>query len=115
MDSEGNFVWDDQVSTAYWDLLVTKPGYFTVELTYAADNTAAGGTAQIEIAGREIVFHVRDTGGWDNFVTDPTKIVLIRRGQQYRLQIQTGEMPGTRLMKLKSVSLKRSAASRQLE
>ncbi|MDH3716922.1 MAG: hypothetical protein OES79_02260 [Planctomycetota bacterium] len=110
LTADGVLEWEREPDRVRWQFLISKPGFFSVEVTYAADQHAAGNTAQISVADRKFEFHVRDTGGWESYATDSVKTVLIRRGGQYELVIRPGEVQSTTLMRLKSVYLRRVPA-----
>jgi hypothetical protein len=99
--------WDADVDSVAWEFLVNKPGFFKIEVTYAAAASAAHGSVEMKAADRTIRFRIRDTGGWENYTTDPGKTFVVKRGGRYKLVISAKDMPdSTRLMNLKQVRLK---------
>ncbi|MFP6691694.1 MAG: hypothetical protein VB875_01655 [Pirellulales bacterium] len=106
--------WNTDVDSVIWQFLVNKPGFFRFEVTYAAAETAVHGSVEMTAAGRTVRFRVRNTGGWDSYVTDPGKTIAIKRGGRYRLVVKPKEMPdGTRLINLKQIRLKHIPSGRR--
>lgn len=103
--------WTSDIESVSWDILVSKPGIFLFDVTYAAADSAAGGAIKITVNQRRVFFRIRNTNGWESFVTDPGNGgFTITRGGRYSLVVTPHEMPDkSRLMKLKSIRLRKAA------
>ncbi len=114
-DPSGDVIhWTPDIESIRWEVLVSKPGMFMIEATYAATGDAAGDEAKFSIAGRKVYLRVRDTGGWNSFVTDQTKMVVIKSAGQYELTATAYEpQSGQTLMHLKAVRLRRAAVGKR--
>jgi hypothetical protein len=102
--------WDGQLRQVRWNLLVSRPGFFMVEVTYAADQSAAGNSFEISVADRRFEFRARDTGSHEAFLTDETKMVLFRRGGRYELTMRPLNVHSDPIIHLKAVRLRRTSA-----
>ena len=99
---------DDQVQ---WELLISRPGIFRVEVAYAADASSRGGEARVTISGqpRPLTMLLRDTGGRVKFAQDPLDpMITIEKPGRYTLTISTAQKPGEELMTLRGVQLIRA-------
>lgn len=100
--------WSPDGEAVQWEFLITQPGIFMVEVNYAADRDSAGGIADITVNHQTVPFHIRDTGGWQEFVTDETKMVRIPQGGRYTLSMVAAGMPSETLAFVMSVRLRQA-------
>jgi putative membrane-bound dehydrogenase-like protein len=97
--------WQTDDDHALWSLKVTKPGKYAISLDYACDNSAAGQTAAVEIAGHRLMAKIAGTGNWDTYRTLQLGQVELPSGVQQLLVRPDGRLHGP-LMDLKSVRLR---------
>ena len=97
--------WTDPQDWVSWKFKILKPGYFRVDVTYAADQDAHQGTYRIQIdeePSKECDVE-SPTGTADR--TDEY-FFFINRSGTHVLSVKAGNKPGKELMVLKSIRLR---------
>ncbi len=90
---------DDWLS---WEYQVTDPGFFSVEVEYAAAESSEGAQFEIEAQDFKRVRDVRVSESAEEFVTDEF-VVALRQGGRDTLKVRPAAMPNGELMTLKSI------------
>ncbi len=93
---------DDWVS---WELEVTTPGKFTIELFAGCATASAGSHYTVEIAEQKLQDKVQDTGGFHNFRVRRVGEVTIDKPGNYTLSVKVDDKPGHAVMDLRQVVL----------
>lgn len=97
--------WQSRDDHAIWSLQITRPGKYAVSLDYACDNSTAGQTVAVEIAGQQLRAKVMGTGNWDTYRQLQLGRVDLSAGPQQLLVRPDGVLRGP-LIDLKSVRLR---------
>jgi putative heme-binding domain-containing protein len=97
--------WQSGDDHAIWSLEVSQPGKYAVSLDYACDNSAAGQTVAVEIAGQRFLAKVTGTGNWDTYRQLQLGQVQLAAGRQQLVVRPDGLLHGP-LIDLKSVRLR---------
>lgn len=97
--------WINPKDYVTWDFIVTTPGNFSVEITFACDNKVGGSEYVVRVAGQELRGTVTDTGSWTEFVTEPLGAVKIAKLGEYTLSVMPKTMPHLAVMNLNSIRL----------
>lgn len=100
---------DDWLS---WDFNVVKPGFFQVEIVYAADAAMAGGTYTLSVEDQEQTRSVKDTGGPGSFGSDTFYLVITRSGPQ-TLTVRPGQIQTAGLMAFQALRFTPSRSSQE--
>ena len=93
---------DDYVT---WRFNVTKAGTFNAEVTFACAAGMSGSKYVLAVGGQELAGTVKDTGGWNSFVTEKIGTVKFSSPGTYNLSVKPKTMPRGAVMNLKSVTL----------
>jgi alpha-L-fucosidase len=91
---------DDFVS---WNIKLTKPGRFTVELTYSC--AAPGSAFTIEAGGQTLTGKSTSTGSWETYRTDSLGTIKLDQPGIITLTVKPKTEPKWRVIGLKSVTL----------
>jgi len=98
--------WTRQEDWVSWDVTVTKPGTFTVEVTYACDNGTGGSEYAVAVGDQEVAAKVAVTGGWANFKTEKVGTLKIEKAGRVVVSVKPKTKPGFAVMNLKAVEFK---------
>ncbi len=93
---------DDWLS---WEFRVLEPGFFEVEIVYAASNAMAGGRYTVAVEGQEVTRSIDSTGGVETFGRETFYWALTRNGR-HTLTIRPEQISDAGLMIFKSLRLK---------
>jgi len=99
-------VWNNEKAWVSWDVRVETPGVFEVEVSQSMGDQA-GSEYVVEIAGQSLKGTVRGTGDWARFIPVNLGGVEIEKAGTYPLAVKVTKKPGTWVMNLRSVTLKR--------
>ena len=94
---------DDWVS---WELEVTHPDTFTVEMFEACGRGSGGSHYTVEIADQKLTDQVPDTDSFRNFRTRKIGQVKIDKPGDYTLSVRVDDKPGLAVMDLRTITLK---------
>ena len=79
--------WNGAADFVSWDIKVTKPGTYAVEIAYSC--TAAGSAFTVEVGGQKLSGTPISTGSWAKYRTDQVGQREIRQARQLRTFRQT--------------------------
>ena len=91
---------DDFVS---WNIKLTRPGRFTVELTYSC--AAPGSAFTVEAGGQTLAGKSASTGSWETYRTDSLGTIKLDQPGIITLTVKPKTDPKWRVIGLKSVTL----------
>jgi Thioredoxin-like len=94
---------DDWVS---WELEITHPDAFTIEMFEACGRGSGGSHYTVEIADQKLTDQVPDTDSFRNFRTRKIGQIKIDKPGNYTLSIRVDDKPGLAVMDLRTVTLK---------
>jgi arylsulfatase A-like enzyme len=102
--------WSDAKDYATWELTVTKPGAFTVELLQGCGKGQGGSVVEVELGGKKLAHTVKDTGGWQAFeaIEVPGEVRIDKAGR-HTLTVRAKSKKGVAVMDLREVRLKASS------
>ena len=98
--------WGDLNDWASWNVKVTKPGTFDVQITLACDRGTGGSEYVVAVADRQLKGKVEETGSWTAFKTETLGTLSIEKAGKHTLSIKAVSKPGTAVMNLRSIVLK---------
>jgi alpha-L-fucosidase len=98
--------WTDAKDWVSWDMLVKKPGTFSVAITYACGKGAGGSEIIIGAGDQEVAAKVKDTGDWTKFVTENLGTLKIEKAGRTTVSVKVKSKPGFAVMNLRSVELR---------
>jgi hypothetical protein len=105
-DESGSAVHDwlgtDEVLT--WQLDVRQVTLFRARLTYAVDDTGAGGSIRVTWGDRTKDWDLRASGGFESFITDEFPLSVGGPGK-HALTIKPVTKPGREVMRFRSLEL----------
>src|SRR4029077_19850468 len=89
-----------------WELEITHPDTFTVEMFEACGRGSGGSHYTVEIADQKLTDQVPDTDSFRNFRTRKIGQVKIDKPGNYTLSVRVDDKPGLAVMDLRTVTLK---------
>jgi alpha-L-fucosidase len=98
--------WTKKEDWVSWDVAVTKPGTFAVEVTYACADGTGGSEYVVSAGDQQVAGKVEATGGWANFRTDKVGRLAIEKAGKIAIAVKPKTKPGFAVMNLKAVDLK---------
>ncbi len=98
--------WMDPEDWVEWDFKVNAPGRFAVHVAYSCTDGTGGSEYAVLIGGQEVIGKVRDTGSWDDFITEQIGTVDLGTAGTHKLVLRPVEMPHHAVMNLEAVVLK---------
>jgi alpha-L-fucosidase len=98
--------WTRQEDWVGWDAVVTKPGTFAVEVTYACDSGTGGSEFVVAAGDREVAGRIEVTGGWTDFKTVRLGQVAVAKAGRLAVSVKPKSKPGFAVMNLRAVDLK---------
>ena len=108
-DTQAIGFWSSTEDRVGWDVKVTTPGKYKVELEYACEPAAAGGKVELDVKGEgnmseKVITTVSETAGWRQFSTMVLGNVMLPSGR-VSLQFKALSINGGGLMNLRKVTL----------
>ncbi len=100
--------WSNNEDFVKWTMKVTKPGKFTVDVTYA--NPDEGGEYEVALGEQKLPGKVHATNNWVNFTTETIGSLQISQAGKYELTVKPKKIAGGALMNLKAVTLKANSS-----
>ncbi|HKD38255.1 MAG TPA: hypothetical protein VKB78_15685 [Pirellulales bacterium] len=88
-----------------WDLEITAPGTFVLEVLQGCGSDSAGSHYTVEIADQKLQDKVQDTGSFHNFRLRKIGDVKIDKPGNYTLSVRIDDKPGRAVMDLRAVTL----------
>jgi alpha-L-fucosidase len=98
--------WTKQEDWVSWEVAVTKPGTFAVEVTYACADGTGGSEYAVSAGDQQAAGKVEATGGWASFRTDKIGRLAIEKAGKIAIAVKPKTKPGFAVMNLKAVDLK---------
>ena len=97
--------WLDRNDWVSWDFVVTKPGTFDVNITWACDQGAGGSEFVVAVADQSVKGKVEETGSWTAFKTEKLGSLAIDKPGKVTLSVKATSKPGLAVMNLRSIVL----------
>lgn len=98
--------WTQVDDFATWELTLTRPGTFTVEVLQGCGTGHGGSTVEVRVADQAVTFTVEDTGGFQNFKARDVGTVTLTRPGRHTLTIQPKKKAGGAIMDVRQVVLR---------
>ena len=98
--------WTSAADWVSWDFTVTKPGQFTVELTFACDKGSEGSEYALTLGDQKLTGKVESTGSWTSFTKKELGKVKLDKAGKYALAVRPTSKPKLAVMNLKCVVLR---------
>ncbi len=98
--------WTRADDWASWQLTISKPGTFTVEVLQGCGKGQGGSTVELAVAGQTLTFTVEDTGHFQNFKPRQVGKVTLDKPGRYTLTVKPTKKAAAAVMDLRSVMLK---------
>ena len=98
--------WTKQEDWVSWEVAVTNPGTFAVEVTYACADGTGGSEYVVSAGDQQVAGKVEATGGWASFRTDKIGRLAIGKAGKIAIALKPKTKPGFAVMNLKAVDLK---------
>ncbi len=96
--------WTDAKDWISWDIAPARAGAYDVEITYACAEGTGDSEYEVRAGSRQVTGKVRETGGWDRFVSErPGRLRLASGPQTFSLRPLA--MPGYAVMNLQRIRL----------
>ena len=97
--------WFKREDWVSWDLEVTVPGTFVLEVLQGCGSDSAGSHYTVEIADQKLQDKVQDTGSFHDFRLRKVGDVKIEKPGNYTLSVRVDDKPGRAVMDLRAVTL----------
>lgn len=98
--------WNDREGGVEWRTLITKPGRFTVVMTYACNRSGAGAIFRLAAGDEVIDGIVQDTGSWDTYKPQTlARQMTIATAGPVTISLSPQEKKSSAFMKLSSIVL----------
>jgi hypothetical protein len=94
---------DDWVS---WDFTIDRPGTFAVEILQGCGNGSGGSQVEFSVGAQTLEFLVKETGGFQNFVSREIGSFKFDKPGRVTLQVRPKTKPALAVMDLRSVTLR---------
>ncbi len=98
--------WVNPNDWASWDFEVSKPGKFTMEITYGCGNGSGGSEVEFAVGPQKLTFKVEQTGGFQAFVKREIGEMIFDQPGRYTLTVKPKSKPGPAVMDLPQIILK---------
>jgi arylsulfatase A-like enzyme len=98
--------WTNAEDKASWELTVTKPGTFTVEVLQGCGTGQGGSEVEVQVAEKVLRFTVEDTGGFQRFKARAIGSVKIDKPGRYTLTVRPRSKAKAAVMDLRQVVLR---------
>jgi hypothetical protein len=74
--------WTEANDFATWELTVTKPGKYRVEILQGCGTGHGGSSVELTVGKERLTFEVKDTGGWQKFEAREIGSLTLGAGRQ---------------------------------
>jgi len=98
--------WTKLADYVSWDLLITQPGRFDVDLYQACGQGSGGSEYAVEIGDQKLADKVQDTGSFRNFRLRHVGTIELTKPGNYTLTVRPLTKPDLAVMDLRYVTLK---------
>jgi hypothetical protein len=99
-------VWNNAAAWVSWDVLIRRPGEFTVAVSQSMAGEA-GSTYAVKLGDQQLTGTVKETGNWARFETVALGTVKITEAGTYTVAVKPIKKVRTYVMNLRSVTLRR--------
>jgi len=100
--------WTNPQDWVSWNVKVTRPGTFTVEITYASEPGSAGSEYAVTVGDEQVAGKTANTGSWTEFKTETLGTLKIPAAGTVSVAVKPKTKPGVGVMNLKAIALKMS-------
>ena len=97
--------WTDPADWVSWQIEVTKPGKFTVEILQGCGKGSGGSKVNFAVADQILEYTVEDTGGFQKFVTRKVGEFRFDKPGRYTLSVKPTHKAGVAVMDLREIKL----------
>jgi alpha-L-fucosidase len=102
--------WTSREGVASWEVQVTQPGEFEVEIEYACEEPSAGSQIAISAGGGPALeWQVPSTGGWQTFAIAKLGRLKIAQEGVVTLRVEARTKPGNAVMNIRRIALSPAA------
>ncbi len=98
--------WTRADDWASWELTVSRPGTFTVEVLQGCGKGQGGSEVELAVAGQTLRFVVEDTGHFQNFKARPIGTVTLDKAGRCTLTVKPTKKAAGAVMDLRAVVLR---------
>ena len=98
--------WTRTEDWASWDLTVSKPGSFTVEILQGCGKGHDGSEVDVVVGTQSLKFTVEDTGGFQNFKPREIGEIKLEKPGRYLLELRPRKKAAGAIMDVRSITLK---------
>lgn len=99
--------WSDPKDTVSWDFEVTESGEYRVEILQGCGKGSGGSKVDFAVGTQVLSVTVRDTGGFQNFITRDIGRLRFENPGRYTLTVTPQHKAGVAVMDLREVTLTR--------
>jgi hypothetical protein len=104
--------WTKPADWVSWELEITQPDTFTVEIFEACGRGSGGSHYTVELADQKLIDEVPDTDSFRNFRTRKIGQIKIDKPGNYTLSVRVVDKPGLAVMDLRTITLRPSKADK---
>jgi arylsulfatase A len=97
--------WDRSDDYATWDMQITKPGTFRIEVLQGCGTGQGGSVVDVTVADKTMTFTVEDTGGFQTFKARDIGTVKVEKPGRYTLVVRPKSKAKNAVMDLRAVRL----------
>ena len=97
--------WTRKDDTACWEFELAKPGTFSVEVLQGCGKGSGGSEVEVDLAGKKLMFTVKDTGGFQAFEARNVGTVTLDTPARLTLTVTPKTKPGAAVMDLRQITL----------
>jgi hypothetical protein len=98
--------WTDKNDSVQWPVLITKPGAFDIEVSFACEPGSEGSECVMTIGDQAYPGTVKATGGWGDFRTEQGGQITIDKTGPTAITVKARSKPGLAVVNLRSITLK---------
>lgn len=98
--------WVDPTDYATWDLTVSTPGRFKIEVLQGCGKGQGGSTVEVSVAEQTLSMTVEDTGHFQNFVPRVIGTVELKKPGRYLLTLKPKTKAKAAVMDVRQIVLK---------
>jgi hypothetical protein len=98
--------WTKPADWVSWELEITQPETFTVEMFEACGRGSGGSHYTVELAEQKLTDQVPDTDSFRNFRTRKIGQLQIDKPGNYTLSVRVVDKPGLAVMDLRTITLR---------
>jgi arylsulfatase A-like enzyme len=103
--------WVRQDDWASWDLTVSRPGQFTLEILQGCGKGQGGSEVEFAVGGQKLRTTVEDTSHFQNFKARAVGVLTLDKPGRHTLTVRARSKPGVAVMDLRGVTLRPASKS----